>query len=213
MTGPPGTPGPGSRLPRDPERPNGRRARGTLVAVALAVPAALLAAGAVLRAFSGGGTDEADLPTLRAPSRARAVDRPAPPFELPRLDGRGRLSLRDLSGRVVVINFWASWCGPCRQEAPHLQRVWTEYRARGVRFLGVNYRDVRDDALAFQREVGITYPSVVDPRGDLTVDYRLQGLPTTFVIDRAGRVVYQFLGRVEYEGLKGVLVRVLEEGR
>ena len=118
------------------------------------------------------------------------VGGPAPAFSLARLDGTGSLSLRSLRGKTVVLNFWASWCDPCKQEAPALEKVWNEYRGRGVVVLGIDSEDVRGDARRFLSAHGITYPVVVDPNGGLAKGpYALPGYPVTYVIDRAGRVV------------------------
>ncbi|MGH2740306.1 MAG: TlpA family protein disulfide reductase [Actinomycetota bacterium] len=144
-------------------------------------------------------------------ARARVDDRPAPPFELEALDGNRTISLSDFAGDVVVLNFWASWCGPCRVEAPGLQRVWEAYRDRGVQFLGVDYRDDRFAARAFQDEFGITFPSVFDPAGELAFDYGLFGLPSTFIINREGRIVFHYTGIVTESLLHDSLDEVLAE--
>ena len=144
---------------------------------------------------------------------AQVDDRPAPDFRMPALSGSGDIALRDFRGRVVVLNFWASWCGPCRREAAGLQSTWEAYRDRGVRFLGVDYRDDQAAARAYEREFGITYPSVYDPGGSLAFDYRLAGLPTTFIIDGAGRIVYQFVGYTDATILRDALEDVLGRGQ
>ncbi len=107
-------------------------------------------------------------------------DRPAPAFELPSLTGPGSISLR--SGSIVVVNIWASWCPPCRQEAPHLEQVWTRYRSRGVRLIGVDHQDTRGGGLSFVRQFGITYPVAFDPGGTVAARYGAVGIPATFVI-------------------------------
>jgi cytochrome c biogenesis protein CcmG/thiol:disulfide interchange protein DsbE len=114
----------------------------------------------------------------------------APNFTLRRLDGGGSVSLRSLRGRTVVLNFWASWCAPCKREAPALEAVWQRYRHHGVVVLGVDSGDAKGDARRFLSSHGITYLVVVDPNESLARgSYGLVGYPSTFVINRAGRVV------------------------
>lgn len=118
------------------------------------------------------------------------VGGPAPTFSLRRLSGGGDLSLASFRGKTVVLNFFASWCGPCKREAPALEKVWREYRARGVVVLGVDSGDVAGDARRFLAVHGITYPIASDPNATLALGpYALPGLPVTFVINRVGRVV------------------------
>jgi cytochrome c biogenesis protein CcmG/thiol:disulfide interchange protein DsbE len=113
----------------------------------------------------------------------------APAFDLPRLDGEGSISSADLRGRPVVLNFWASWCAPCREEAPLLERAWRDYRREGVVFLGVNIKDAQSDARRFVREYDITYPMIRDLELDLSTDLGVQGLPETFFIDHEWRLL------------------------
>lgn len=119
----------------------------------------------------------------------------APSFELELLGGDGVLTDEDLRGTPVVVNFWASWCVPCREEAPMLERAWQEYRDNGVVFLGVNIKDAESDALEFVRDFGITYPNVRDLDQSLTRDFGIKGLPETFFIDHR----WTFLGVVAGE--------------
>jgi len=136
---------------------------------------------------------------------AQADGRPAPAFVLPALEGAGTIELQAFRGKVIVLNFWASWCAPCRREAPHLQSAWTTYRDRGVQFLGVNIRDDRAAAQAFVSEFGITYPSAFDREGSLEADYELIGLPTTVIIDADGRMAYRFTGYLDGAVLRSTL--------
>ncbi|MDQ3784758.1 MAG: redoxin domain-containing protein [Actinomycetota bacterium] len=116
----------------------------------------------------------------------------APSFELPLLDGSGVLADEDLSGKPVVINFWASWCVPCREEAPLLEKTWRAYRDQGVVFLGVNIKDAESDAKRFVKDFGITYPMVRDLGQRLTQDFGVKGLPETFFVDHR----WTFVGAV-----------------
>ena len=116
------------------------------------------------------------------------VGETAPEFELPTLSG-DTLSSADMEGRPVVINFWASWCLPCREEAPLLERTWRRYRDEGVIFLGVNIKDAESDAKAFVGEFDITYPVVRDLDQKLTRAFGVRGLPETFFVDHEWRFV------------------------
>jgi cytochrome c biogenesis protein CcmG, thiol:disulfide interchange protein DsbE len=116
-------------------------------------------------------------------------------FTLTRLDKPGKLELASLRGKVVVLNFWASWCVPCKQEAPALEKIWREYRSRGVVVLGVDSEDYSGDARSFMRKYGLTYPVVREPGNDLWGPYGVSGVPETRVIDRRGKYAgTQFYG-------------------
>lgn len=144
---------------------------------------------------------------------AESDGRPAPAFTLTSLDGDGGISLAERPGDVVVLNFWASWCAPCRAEAGDLQAVWQGYRDAGVRFLGVDYRDDEAAGRAFVDEFGLTYPSVMDETGALAFEYEVIGMPTTFVISPEGAIVYRFTGRVDAAVLTRAVEDVLEGQR
>jgi peroxiredoxin len=135
----------------------------------------------------------------------------APEFTASTLTG-SRLSLSSYRGRVVVLNFWGSWCVPCREEAPALAVAAEQYRSAGVAFLGVDVRDTTASAEAFVRSFGITYPSVSDSSSQITLDFTavvpIAGTPTTLVIDRTGRIAGAVFGAATYAELTAILNQV-----
>jgi thiol-disulfide isomerase/thioredoxin len=131
-----------------------------------------------------------------------------PDFDLPLLMGEGSFSTADLQGKPVVINFWASWCGPCREETPLLQKTWERYEGQGLVILGVNVQDAPDSARDFMEEFDVTYPVVVDEGQKLFKDIaRADGLPQTFFVDETGA----FLDRGDVEGGSLVLGAIDED--
>jgi cytochrome c biogenesis protein CcmG/thiol:disulfide interchange protein DsbE len=118
----------------------------------------------------------------------------APDFELARLDTDGDLRLSSLRGKVVVLNFWASWCEPCKEEAPVLERTWKRFGPQRLVVVGVDSNDLGSLGQRFARRYGMTYPLVHDGRETLTRPYGLTGLPETFVIDRRGRILGAIAG-------------------
>jgi cytochrome c biogenesis protein CcmG, thiol:disulfide interchange protein DsbE len=125
----------------------------------------------------------------------------APVAELPKLRGSGDASLKDYRGKVVVMNFWASWCDPCVKELPLLERTQKRLAAHDATVLGINIQDAPEDALGFVRRFGLTYPSLRDVDRDFARKYGTNGYPETFVVDRDGRVVALRRGPVEQEWL------------
>jgi cytochrome c biogenesis protein CcmG/thiol:disulfide interchange protein DsbE len=121
---------------------------------------------------------------------------PAPDFSLARLDRGGLLRLSSLRGRVVVLNFWASWCEPCKAEAPRLEDAWSRWRERGVVVLGLDAQDFRADARRFLHEHRLGYPNVHDGPGSVVDQYGVTGFPETWVVDRKGRLVAHVEGPV-----------------
>lgn len=124
----------------------------------------------------------------------------------------GRLSLTELRGTPVVLNLWASWCTPCREEAPRLQKGWERWGPRGVAYLGLNIQDLRGDARGFAQKFGITHPSVRDARRGVADSYGATGIPETFFVDARGRVVGHVIGVVSEREL-AVGAQAASEGR
>ena len=124
------------------------------------------------------------------------VAKQAPSFTLTLFDG-GTLNSKDLLGKAVVLNFWASWCAPCRAEARALEETWQKYRDRGVEFLGVNIQDKEEDARAFMKEFGITYLNGQDSNGKIAIDYGVWGIPETFFLDPHGKITYKHAGELK----------------
>lgn len=124
----------------------------------------------------------------------------APAFTLDRLDSEGQLGVADLRGKAVVVNFWASWCIPCRDEAPVLQQTYERYRDRGLVVLGVDVNDFRADARRFMKRYGLTYPVVYDGKGSTVGKWGVRGFPETFFVDRTGKLVGERIeGAVDIE--------------
>lgn len=118
-----------------------------------------------------------------------------PSFSLPLLSSEGRITSEELAGKPVVINFWASWCTPCREEAPLFERMWNRYRDRGLVILGVDVQDSEDNARSFVEDLGLTYPIVKDlDRSYFKQVSSIDGLPQTFFVDASGELVGKHTG-------------------
>ena len=139
---------------------------------------------------------------------AKRISSPAPSLAGDDLDG-DPVALADLRGDVVVVNFWATWCDPCRDEQPALERIRRAYRGKGVEFLGVDERDDLAAARAWIAEFDVTYPSIQDPSGSWADDFELFGYPDTFVIDSSGTIRWAIYGQASEEQLSQLIDRVL----
>jgi cytochrome c biogenesis protein CcmG/thiol:disulfide interchange protein DsbE len=137
-------------------------------------------------------------------NQSQPTSGPAPDFTLTTFDGN-QFRLFDQRDKVVILNFWASWCLPCRTEAPVLQAVWERYRDRGVVVVGIAYLDSDSDSRAFIEEFGLTYPNGPDLRTELSQAYRVQGVPETFIVDQRGNIAHFIYGAVSETQLNAIL--------
>jgi thiol-disulfide isomerase/thioredoxin len=193
------------------------RARGMRRAAA----GALTAAAVLSLAACEGGAIAADTPASNGQSFVSgsydttfftAESRPAAPAVTGTTLAGHKLSLASYRGHVVVINFWGSWCAPCRQEAPALGALARQFQPGNVRFLGVDIQDNTSGARAFMRTFRISYPSLNDPSDEIALAFRgtvpPAGIPTTLLIDRSGRIAARIVGGVSYAGLKALITKV-----
>jgi cytochrome c biogenesis protein CcmG, thiol:disulfide interchange protein DsbE len=164
-------------------------------------PWSWLAAGALALAFSGPtSADPAAVASLLKPLDLRGYPSGTTP---PRFGGRtldGGLSMADVSGKVVLVNFWASWCAECRPEMPVLERLHREFGRRGLAVVGINAREDAARIRRYAKELGLTFPLLLDPDGTTNAQYGVVGLPTTFVVGRDGRAVAFAVGAREWGG-------------
>ena len=189
-------------------RRSSRRAAGALAA-AFAV-AALLAG--CTNSTGGGDTGFVAAATTGITDVAPGQRVAAPDLSGTTLDGK-KLSLADYRGKVVVVNIWGSWCGPCRLEAPALEETFQQYQSRGVQFMGINVRDVNSAALAFVSDDHITYQSLQDPDEALLLQFKTMvpptNIPSSIIVDRSGKIATKIIGSVTEPQLKQALDKVL----
>jgi cytochrome c biogenesis protein CcmG/thiol:disulfide interchange protein DsbE len=133
----------------------------------------------------------------------------APPFELTLFDG-GMVTLRDLRGKAVFLNFWASWCPPCRAEARDLEAAWQRVKDKNMVYIGIAIQDTEKDARAFIQEFNVSYPNGLDASGKTAVDYGVWGIPESFFIDPEGRITYKHVGGI---GAERVIAKLEEAQR
>jgi len=193
----------------------------------LPVPARI-AIGAVVAALAGlatagcaGGQIGADVPQSSGQSFVshsyestfyQVGHRPtAPPVSGTTLTGQ-RLNLDSYKGKTVVLNFWGSWCDPCRSEAPVLGTLARQLQPDGVRFVGIDIRDEPDAALAFVQNFNVSYPSLNDPNDQIALEFHSTvppaAIPTTLIIDRSGRIAARIVGAASYDDLKDLVAKV-----
>jgi cytochrome c biogenesis protein CcmG/thiol:disulfide interchange protein DsbE len=175
------------------------------------VPVAILCVVLALVALLAYGLSQNEPDRSVEDALARGELEEAPALELPRLGGGGTGSLADYRGEVVVLNFWASWCEPCRKESPLLERWHQSIAGKGGTVLGVDVLDVTGDARDFIDEYGLTYPMLKDKDGDALESFGVVAYPETFVIDRDGRITAVRRGPVDEAFMRAEVAPLLEE--
>lgn len=177
--------------------------RSAVPTVALVMAAALVAL--LVYGVAAKGTDKTLDDAVR---KAQRPPVPGATLTLPRLDGTGTSDLAAYHGKILVVNMWASWCTPCRDEAPTLQKAQKQLQADGAgTVLGVTYNDIPRKSKAFEREFGLTFPSLRDVNTSLYRALGSTGLPETFVVDAAGRVVALSRGQITEQFLTGAIAK------
>jgi len=158
----------------------------------------LIATGAIALGCSSPATDEAP-----------EIGRMAPDFQLETLDGQ-TVSLSDYRGQPVLLNFWASWCGPCRFEMPFLQEAYEQYSGQGLVVLGVNLLEETETVREFVRQEGLTFPILLATTQEVPLDYNVRNIPATFLIDSEGRIqdikIGAFAGTADIEARLGKIM-------
>ena len=149
-----------------------------------------------------------------APSSDPIVGHPAPNFSLAALEpatGKGTLSLADFKGKAIVLNFWASWCVPCKEELPLLENTWKQMQAQGkdVIVIGIDFQEASSAATSFLQQNGITYPAALDASGSVGSTYGITSLPDTFFINRDGIVVSKELREITAQTLANNLKLII----
>lgn len=188
--------------------------RAAVVALFGVLAISILAACGSATGSSGGGQSRfiaGDGTSVLLPQAER---QPAPAITGTTLDGEP-FDLASLKGKVVAMNVWASWCAPCRAEAPGLEEVATEMAPKGVQFVGLNTRDSRASAQAFVRRFEVSYPNVWDPDGQIQLQFRdtlpPQAIPSTLLIDKESRVAGRILGKADRTQLRELLTELVNE--
>ena len=154
------------------------------------------------RAFS-----EAGLPLLKEPVSIRD-------FSLPRAsqeENAEPFSLSGLKGKVVFLNFWASWCGPCREEMPSMEALYNQYRDKGLEIIAVNIQESNEQVLAFMKTNGLSFPAALDSDGKVSATYGIQAIPASFIIDREGKIIARKVGSINWNTpkVRAAMERVL----
>jgi len=203
-----------SATSRTPLRSNRSRA---VPLTAVAAVSALALSACSSGGTSGGGGDTNFIMGKDGISTAKKGERAqAPDLSGKTVDGK-QLDVADYKGKIVVLNVWGSWCAPCRAEAPNLEKVYQDLKAKGVQFVGINTRDTStQNAVAFEKSYDVTFPSLYDPTGKLMLRFKKgtlnpQAVPSTLVLDREGKIAARSLAALSEDKLRTMIAPVLAE--
>jgi cytochrome c biogenesis protein CcmG/thiol:disulfide interchange protein DsbE len=197
---------PSTRSSGHPDRP--RRRRGWLIILAGVLTVGIIAG--VLVAVLGDGSESGGTTRPAAVSGTGGdVGSPAPDFRLPALDGHGDVSLADYRGRPVIVNFWASWCHPCRQEFPLLKRALRDHRADRLAVIGVTYQDIASDSRSFVKQRDATWPQGVDDGGKVASAFGVRAIPQSFFVRPDGTIAARVFGVTSEGALAAPLAKLL----
>ncbi|MFJ9901826.1 TlpA family protein disulfide reductase [Streptomyces sp. NPDC101152] len=205
-----------SSAPLRSNRARSARRRAVLTSAGAAVTALLMAA-CSSGGTSGGGGDTNFVMGKDGISTAKKGERAAAPDLSGKTVNGGQLDVASFKGKVVVLNVWGSWCAPCRAEAPGLEKVYQSLQTKGVQFVGINTRDTSvQNAVAFEKQMGVTFPSLYDPTGKLMLRFQKgtlnpQAVPSTLVLDRQGRIAARSLAALSEDKLRSMIDPVLAE--
>ncbi|MGY1500137.1 TlpA family protein disulfide reductase [Streptomyces sp. QTS52] len=207
-----------SRVSLSPNRPRGRVRSRRAALFTAAVAASALALTACTSGGTSGGSGDTNFVTgdggIATVAQAKRIA--APDLSGPTIDGK-QLDVADYKGKIVVINIWGSWCGPCRLEAKNFVAVSADLKDQGVQFVGINTRDTETrPAVAFEKQYGVTYPSLYDPTGKLMLRFKKgtlnpKAIPSTIVLDREGKIAARALLALSEDNLREMLKPVLAE--
>ena len=180
-----------------------------IIIVGAGIPVLALLAVLAWGSFSTDGGPDGAAVNARV-AEVRIETEAAPDFTLAMPNG-DEISIAALRGQVIMLDFWASWCPPCRDEAPALAQAYEEYRNRGVEFVGVNLWDDPADAQRFLQEQGHEYPNGIDAEGKIAISYGVRGIPEKFFINRHGQIIRKFSGPMTLELLRRILDDLLAQ--
>jgi cytochrome c biogenesis protein CcmG/thiol:disulfide interchange protein DsbE len=197
---------PSTRSSEPADRP--RRRRGWILILAGVLTVGLVAG--LLVAVLGDGSDSGGTTRPGSVSGAGAeVGSPAPDFQLPALDGHGDERLADYRGRPVIVNFWASWCNPCRKEFPLLKQALRDHRAQHLAVIGVTYQDIPSDSRAFVKQKQAAWPQSIDDSGTVASAFGVRAIPQSFFVRADGTIAARVFGFTNESALARPLAQLL----